>query len=319
MLLSLQCSSYAFVQGPSQIKKRTRPETMRPMHLQTIADVLPDTLLSTTFVLPVNNFAATTATAMISDPSVEAEVLNDMAHIGLDLATFLGPATTLLRLATVIGRLCAIGADYLPDQAMLPEEILFQFAMLLVASAGFLQSFAPVLLAATAKPSYRDGRAFRTLFETVGISWLQYKAMAAYALDWVDVEPGVVVTSDEIHEHDSGKGNDNSSSYVYWLYRGDVQVHSNGQSLLNMTQGLLGERNLARLLEKSQKQSDAGSYPKTTIQAGAAGATLLRIHTSKLTMLMKHDQELAQSIRSLLVKGMEDKLTALMTKKTAEV
>lgn len=45
----------------------------------------------------------------------------------------------------------------------------------------------------------------------VGIAWTQYKAMAAVALDWVQVDPYECVEDDE----DS----------MYWLYDGYVHVH----------------------------------------------------------------------------------------------
>jgi hypothetical protein len=275
-------------------------------------------LMSMSFAMPISAISMTAST-VISDPTVEAELFNDIAHVGLDLVTFLGPATAILRLAALIGRLAAIGADYVPDHTMLPSELLFQCFMLYFASQAFLRSFLPIILASTAKTDFSDGRAYRKVFEKVGLTWMQYKAIKSYAMEWITVEPNVCITSDE---HNSSTAAE--QDYVYVLYRGDVQVTSAGQSLMNLTQGLLGERHLSKSLERSSKNksknssngeavSSSSSYPKTTICAGDKGATLLRIQTSKLTTLMDHDPELAQSIRSLLMKGMEEKLNTLLT------
>jgi hypothetical protein len=230
------------------------------------------------------------------DPRVEAEVLTDFAHIGLDLSTYLGPATPALRLGVVIGRLCAIASDYIPDQYMNPEEIIFQGTMLCLASAAFLQSFLPILLGATAKTTFRDKQAQRML-QGVGITWTQYKAMAAVSLDWVQLDPYEYVEDDE--------------DCMYWLYDGYVHLHA-GKNVQRITarsgyNSLLGD--FSSLLHENEKKS---VKQKPLIKVGSSGATLLRIDTQKLSTLMKHDQSLAESIRSLLVKGMTKKLSAFV-------
>ena len=258
-------------------------------------------LLTSTIAIPSGTLLGT-ASSVFLDPSVEAEVLNDLAHVGLDLSTLLGTATPFIRLAVVIGRLCAIASDYLPDRYMHPEEIVFQSTMLLIASGGFFQSFLPLILASTAKMTPRDERAYQTMFQNVGVTWTQYKAMSAVAFDWVQVEPYQEV--------------DDEPEFMYWLHGGDAQVQCAGKNIQNVTagsayHGLIGEMRFAQVLEQKNTEGESRSKP-TTIRAGGSGATLLRINTKKLSMLMDHDKGLAESIRSLLVKGMREKLSALM-------
>lgn len=308
--------SVAFVSRPSLAAAlpKTRPRTTQrlSMYLDGHTDdlaVLAAPILSSTIAIPYDSLAST-----FMDPAVESELFNDAAHVGLDLSTMLRPATALLRLSIVIGRICAILSDYLPDGRMNPEEIVFQTIMLLLASGACLQSCLPLLLAATAKLSYRDGRAYTRMFQSLGITWTQYKAMVAVALDWVQLEP---------HEYIRETNDD---KYMYMLYSGDTQLRcpTTGKSVQNITastsgySGLLGELKLAQLLDfdKSSQQEEATIDP--TIQAGGTGATLLRINIKKLKMLMDQDTELSESIKSLLVKGMHEKLSALMKENSSK-
>jgi hypothetical protein len=54
---------------------------------------------------------ATGLTSLLASPLIEAEVLNDMAHLTLDLASFFGPAGLAIRAAAVLGRMAVMGAD----------------------------------------------------------------------------------------------------------------------------------------------------------------------------------------------------------------
>ena len=94
-------------------------------------------------------------------PTLEAEVLTDLSHVSLDLASlFLGSGVLVLRLAAVLGRLCSIGADYLPDHKMLPEEMIFQSFMLLLAFGGLVQSVLPSILASMNKNNCTGWQSF---------------------------------------------------------------------------------------------------------------------------------------------------------------
>jgi hypothetical protein len=285
----------------------------------------------------VQETAVSVATsAWSADPLLEAEVLTDMAHLALDFATLFGPSRLVIRAAAVAGRLAAMGADYLPDQRMLPEELVFQVFMLCIAVTALVRSAMPIILSSLASNiSVRDGKAFSVLFGPSGMTWPQYKALSVTALDWVTVEPGCIITSDE----DSGAEDD----YIYWLYSGQAILQSQGKVFHNVTRtggpalkhgdvgvGLMGETRLLRRMHEKERRSfftkkpaETGSasassstttkqHPRSTAKAGESGATLLRIHTSNLSMLMDNDLELAQAVRSLLFQGMQDKLAAQM-------
>lgn len=242
------------------------------------------------------------------DPTVEGELLNDMAHVALDLATLFGPSKIMLQCSLVLGRVFAMGADYLPDHFMLPEELVFQVFMLSLSWIGLVKTAAPMAIAALASNiDTRDGKTFSRLFQPAGTTWSQYKAMSVVALDWVEARPHELITTDETK----------TDGYIYWLYKGDAEVHSKGSFLYNVERkvntkledvglGLFGE---SRLLEKKDSEPER-KYPHTTVYAGQQGATLLRIDVEALTRLMSFDQDLAQSIRNVVFQGMQDKLLA---------
>jgi len=64
------------------------------------------------------------------DPDIEAEVLVDVSHVIMDLPVFFRPSESLVRCFSVIGRILVIGADYLPDHTMHPEELAIQLFLL---------------------------------------------------------------------------------------------------------------------------------------------------------------------------------------------
>jgi hypothetical protein len=71
------------------------------------------------------------------DPAVEAEVCSTMAHLALDFTSFLSiPSRSVLRVLSVMGRLFAISADYLPDHNIHPEELMIQVILLSIALRG---------------------------------------------------------------------------------------------------------------------------------------------------------------------------------------
>jgi hypothetical protein len=291
-------------------------------------------------------------TLLLSSPLVEAEVLNDMA-LTLDLARFFGPANLTLRAAAVLGRIAAMGADYLPDHFMNPEEVVFQCFMLGLAWMALVKSAMPVVLSIIASSiTLRDGKAFSLLFGPAGMTWPQYKTLSVTALDWVTVEPGEIVTSDELSSLDAVGDGNRMDKYIYWLYAGETVIESQGKHLHNVTRvvggpttslkqdagrGLLGEMRLLRHMQAKERGGRSGkrkaknhnkdkeheettttkSYPRTTVKAGDTGATLLRIHTSNLIMLMDQDLDLAHAVRSLLFQGMHAKLAARLEDSTA--
>ena len=67
-------------------------------------------------------------------------VLYDIAHVALDFSTLIRSgrlASVLLRSFPVLGRVCVIGADYIPDQSINAEELLIQIFMMGVALKDF--------------------------------------------------------------------------------------------------------------------------------------------------------------------------------------
>jgi hypothetical protein len=301
-------------------------------------------------------------TSLLSSPLVGVEVLNDMA-LTLDLAAFFGPAKLVIRAAAVLSRIAAMAADYLPDHFVFPEEMVFQCFMLGLAWLALVKSAMPVVLSVTAgNITLRDGKAFSLLFGPAGMTWPQYKALSVTALDWVKVEPGEIITSDELSSPESPDAIDNDNridEYIYWLYAGQTVSESQGKILHNVTRvvggsttslkqdagrGLLGEIRLLRHMQAKERGGRFGkrktknqnkdkdtynkdkdheetstnkSYPRTTVKAGEAGATLLRIHTSNLVMLMDQDVDLAHTVRSILFQGMHDKLAARLEESTS--
>lgn len=77
----------------------------------------------------------------IADSSiVQAEVFSDLAHVALDFTGMLSPSKSYIRLfAMVFGRVFALSADYLPDHAIHPEELMIQVFFLCLAMRELLQ------------------------------------------------------------------------------------------------------------------------------------------------------------------------------------
>jgi len=250
-----------------------------------------------------------------------------MAHLTLDIATLIARGTVILRFMTVVGKLFAMGADYVSDATIQPEELIFQIFMLILSFKDFIHSISPTVLAFFhgKSISIKDGRTFQVLFRKAGVTWAQYKALSVCALEWVTVAPGQVITSDEGFSNDK---NDDSS--VYWLYSGQARVESKGRPLHQVTRhraprlkdvaargiGLFGEMRLVEGIHNhgdNKAEDDQHTYPKISVCAGDAGATLLRINIHKLKHMMAHDSHLADSIHRLLILSMQDKLLAHMT------
>ena len=285
---------------------------------------------------------------MLSDSTLfEAELLNGLAHMALDFSALWGAATLALRLAAVVGRMCVVASDFAPDKEILPDELAFQLGLLFIAFNALINCALPKIRASLAPPlmTSQDRQAFRALFRPAGLSWAQYRELNLCAMDWVTVEPGAVVTSDEQGGIDYHGGDGDS---VYWLYRGEVEVHSGDKLLHNVSRGLtednktkedqqaaglglFGEMRLAKLLDgqdrrkpttdtisdkDNKKKGNRRDSPqrKCTVVAGDSGATLLRMNTAKLEKLIQYDQDLTKSINRLVFKGMQDKLNALLLK-----
>ena len=313
--------------------------TVIPLALtSTSAATAASTLPPTTTTVMASTSSAMVAAAVSSssvfaplDPLLEAEVLNDMAHVALDLFTVFGPARLVTRLAAIVGRVCAMLADYVPDHKVLPEELVFQSIMMLLACWGVVQALLPMLLAAVLVPTgpstlLRDGKAFAALFQPAGVTWSQFKAMRALCVDWTEVEPYALITSP-----DGADDAEEVGDCVYWLHRGQANVLSNdGRKVVSRIEvgptpsnkvpagrRLLGETRLLTTTKLSGGSSTAATAASThpaphPIQAGPTGATLLRIRPRKLRLLLQADPSLAEAWRTLVVSSLHDKLLAQM-------
>ncbi|KAI2496458.1 hypothetical protein MHU86_18042 [Fragilaria crotonensis] len=256
------------------------------------------------FMIASPLFSAAFAPAMTPlDPFLEAELFQDAAHFALDFASLLGPATVAIRALAVIGRIFVMASDYVPDHAMMPEELLFQMAMLCISSATLARSVAPAF---TQKElTMRDRKSYASLFRPSGVTWMQYKFLSNAALEWVEVTPGAIITTDEMTVEGERKD-------LFWLYKGQVDIQSMGERLQQISSKrglLLGDLSFA------SPTSSRSEYPKTTVKAGTNGATLLRIDTVKLKSMMKNDDSLDRAIRNMILDAMHARIASLLSSK----
>lgn len=287
----------------------------------------------------------------ISDPTIEAEVLSDLAHVALDLSIFMTPVTVLLRAFSVIGRVLDMGADYIPDHVIRTDDLVFNGAMLAVYFSLLGKSVVPVIRGIFVELSDVDEEIYEQLFQPVGVSKIQFKSIRAASIDYIDVEPNSNIFCEpqspdcETCDEDNLNGF-SSSDYMYWLYMGVVETsfeglpisyveRNNGRSIDDPgAMGLLGDiRFLNRLDEEklAMKTNDFRllndeptenllsvpkfNYPLPTYKSGPKGAKLLRINSNKVLELMKHDDELAASVRGLLLKSLQRKVGHLLLSK----
>lgn len=270
-----------------------------------------------------------------SDPQLELELMNDVSHVALDMSTLMNPNTVWLRLCNVVGRILIITSDYIQKGNTTPDEWVFQLAMLAISTRLFLGSALPVLFAifSVSTLSVRDRRIYSLLFESVGLTVLQFKTLLASAtLDWVQYEPKTNVEID--------------GSYMYFLYSGEVtsqvtakneesgsDVSTSNDAELGVSNRVFGVLQFANALEasvykkttkssKSDKKSrsqvitplegNSTSVAASSFVVGSKGASMLRISTDKITKLMKNDNELTSSIQRLVSLFMQEKLSRFL-------
>mmetsp|Transcript_28481 Transcript_28481/g.61178 ORF Transcript_28481/g.61178 Transcript_28481/m.61178 type:complete len:381 (-) Transcript_28481:80-1222(-) len=163
---------------------------------------------------PLLNIFDTASSLTLSDPQeLEAELLNDVSFVALDMPEFLSPNTAWLRLSNVIGRLLILSSDYIQSAQISPEEWVLHASMLAISTHMFLCSAGPLMSAIFSIPalSVRDREAYSLLFEAVGLSVLQFKTLlSSKTLDWVEYAPNEVV---ELNGED-----------MYFLYSGEAAI-----------------------------------------------------------------------------------------------
>ena len=303
----------SFPANPATLSRSNTSEknTLKRKHLACLGALLPplsdiDLTLCSPLVTawtmmistePVKLGASTVPIDSIMDPFVESEVLGDLSHVAFDLTTLLGPTTVTLRLAMVVGRILSMAADYVPDHAMLPEELVFQHIMLFLATRRLIQVALPLLRTDSAKPSVRDRRCYHRLFRKAGISWLQYKTISTQAFEWVAMPPDSHLVAE---------------SSLVWSYQGEVEVLSQETSLPQQGRHLLGDMEFARQIGVVDKDSGKKTSP-TIVRAGQGEATVLMIDTEKLAKLMKHDEQISDGIRLVICNGMLARILELLS------
>jgi hypothetical protein len=323
----------------------------------TLNKILPIALLTKLYTTPFAAFGVTTGTTIVTAAaqtffnaaqhetslssdviSVETQVLNDMSHLGIDLAVFFIPSLLLLRIAAIIGRICTITADYIPDHVIVPEELVFQSVMLTLACLGLIKSaLIPMAASIYNTTSSKDGRAYTSIFLPAGTSWLQYKALCVCgALEWVTMQNGDTVTTTTSTSTNTASSTSSSNhdhdEYIYWLYAGNVSVEdeigdlqyvvtSGKKGSTALHRGLFGEQRLLQRFGKHIKPppQQRNKQPNDVVPSKSIShrvivtsdtVTLLRINTQRLQMVMDLDPSLAESMRTMVFQGMEAKLHA---------
>jgi hypothetical protein len=282
------------------------------------------------------------------DPEVEVEVLSDLGHLFCDIAVFITPETFLIRFAALCGRLLFMASDWAPDHYIRPDELIFQVMMLLsnIGLAG--KSAYPLLKSMFVPTSDRDQDIYRRVFEPVGVTWVQYKEIAATCVDWIKIEPYSTIISEE-EDMNEGK---QKEEFMHWLYDGNVELSYRGSELYSIaraegestddpeTIGILADMKFlynidkqritkitddiyddeATPLEPRREQYQLDStilpeqyqYPLASANVGANGGVIFRINCSRLLDLMANDEQLSTSIRKLLIKNIQKKIGTLL-------
>jgi hypothetical protein len=267
--------------------------------------------------------------------NLEAEILGDMSHLTLDLATFLSPDTASLRLLLFLGRIFSIASDYIPDHKMNADEGLFQCAMLVYSSRQLIKSALPrvPLFHQTNENddpalAFRYRRLYLRTFYLAGFSYSQYQVLlASGALRWISLSPHTNMTL----------GQEDDSEVMYLLHRGPVYHIMNHDKVLydasstskiniNLICDFMSARRLIdddsnerpvafRATRSStygpNKVSSASkqTVPMSLLQAGAEGAMLLEMNIQRVLEIMKDDDDISKSMKRLVFLGLQEKLS----------
>jgi len=217
-------------------------------------------------------------------PSIASELMGDASHIGDFLNSDFSETPMALPALAIASRVICMVADYLPDHNILPLEFAYHSIMLAAASASIFQTVKDIVATRDSSLTIQDQRCFVSLFRPSGFSWVQYKQLRdAGVFEWKELTPGSAIES---------------ANQMHWLQSGSVKVKSEGHSVQTVSSK---SRHLFGNLEAS-----------STIIAGNEGAKVLQIDTVKLKELSERDQTLKSSVRSMLLKGMQDNIAALM-------
>ena len=127
-----------------------------------------------------------------------------------DIIGFLYPAQPIICLSRLVGRIFAFLIDYVPYHFMYPVEWAFDIITILFSVTLIVQTCQPLLLLVklnlpyflsladydgSKNTSFWDLRAYKVLFCQFYMTWLQFKALNAEAVEWVEVESHAQIRS----------------------------------------------------------------------------------------------------------------------------
>lgn len=282
---------------------------------------------TSSFSVALHQALPPTLSSTSTTPQLEAEILGDISHVFTDITPLLEAPTLIFRLSMLIGRILAMESDYLPDQMIVKDDLVFQVPLLGLSMVLAWRSLVPFFKAVTTKTTPLDEIVFKQLFEPVGVNPIQFRSMVATCIDWEILDPGAQV----VCENDDPSADE--TVYLYWLYEGDVTgtyegIHwthierHNGKSIDDPSAvGLLSDLKFLYSLDLKEKMKNKAEvenikYPMSTFRVGQQGATLMRIESDALYDLMEHDEHLAASIRKLLLKSLQRKVGLLLRSKS---
>jgi hypothetical protein len=138
LFLPLLYVTNAFVNAPPGFVAK-RPQTIYRVNDFDLS-MIDSSMLVGSFDSMLEQDHLSTAVSALLPPDIEAEVLTDMSHVVMDFSVFFSPSKPLLRLFSIVGRMLVIYADYLPDHAILPEELVVQLFLLGVSMRDIVKS-----------------------------------------------------------------------------------------------------------------------------------------------------------------------------------
>jgi hypothetical protein len=249
---------------------------------------------------------------ILCDPFTECEVFNGVSILGEEIATFLGKSILFSNLLSVVGQSFAIASRFL-SSSMTPEQLVVQ-SILLSSSLGQLSKNFDIQRQSNSRElTPNEVRAFKAYFCPAGLPIGHYKTLVTLSADWITVEEGESILDLEAEEH------------LYWLYQGNVEIISEtatyqvskdkGPRLSDKDNfcrmGILGDLQFFReCFDINSRNESTPLSNKVSLCAGSGGATLMRIDIASLVNMMRHDEYLAKSVKSLIFKSMEDKAFA---------
>jgi len=250
-----------------------------------------------------------------TNPNVQAEIFGDLSHICLDFLTFFSPDTIIIRLLVLCGRTCSIAADISLDNTMTPDEVIFQSTMTVIALVNFAEKMIPLIRTrAKQTASFRDRRIYHSVFRKAGFGYLDYLTLLSDAFQWVEISEGTIVMED--------------ADNLFLTYHGVVLVHNgavggeyiygspNGKMyhdvIGNLTRSIhLIDTKLSNAVERTDDDLNNRTMMShlTYLEAKTGPTMLLRLNMKRLTKIAENDNRIRESIKTLLLIALHDKLS----------